>query len=55
MESIDEAKCGLKGSPTNVKKTYTPNRTYNCTMIEDEDPKVEATKLADLLKEAKVL
>ncbi len=52
---IDLAHCGLKGSPTKVKKTYTPERNNTCVKIEGEDLKDAAVKLYGMLCDAKVL
>ena len=56
LESIiDETRIGLKGSPTKVRKTFTPNRTKNTVIINEEEPEASAVKLVGLLSEAKVL
>ncbi len=52
---IDETQIGLKGSPTKVKKTFTPERSKNTIRIEEEDPAAAAAKLAGLLSEAHIL
>ena len=52
---IDPTRCGLKGSPTKVKKTYTPVREKVCVKIEEEDTKTAVLKLADLLTDSKVI
>lgn len=52
---IDETQIGLKGSPTKVKKTFTPERSKNTVRIEEEEPAVAAAKLAGMLKEAHIL
>ena len=52
---IDTTRCGLKGSPTKVKKTYTPVREKVCVKIEEEDTKTAVLKLADLLTDSKVI
>lgn len=55
MEAIiDTTKIGLKGSPTKVKATFTPQRTANGVNIEG-DAKTMAAGLLDQLTEAKVL
>lgn len=33
---LEASKCGLKGSPTKVRKTYTPSRIKNCKKIEGD-------------------
>ncbi len=55
LANIDLAQCGLKGSPTKVKKTYTPTRNADCVMIAEETAAESANKLAGLLADAKVL
>lgn len=55
MPNIDLQKCGLKGSPTKVRKTFTPVRNKNCVKIEEEDAALSAEKLVHLLSDAKVL
>ena len=52
---IDETQIGLKGSPTKVKKTFTPERSKDTVRIEEEEPAVAAAKLAGMLKEAHIL
>jgi electron transfer flavoprotein beta subunit len=52
---IDETRIGLKGSPTKVRKTYTPQRNKECLMIKEEDAKADAAKLVTLLSDAKLL
>lgn len=52
---IDEARCGLKGSPTKVKRTYTPVRNKSCIKLEEEDVSAAGIKAVDMLAEAKIL
>lgn len=52
---IDETQIGLKGSPTKVKKTFTPDRQKNTVRIEDDDPAKEAAILVEKLSEAHIL
>lgn len=51
---IDTTKIGLKGSPTKVKATFTPQRTANGVNIEG-DPRAMASTLLDKLTESKIL
>lgn len=51
---VDTAKIGLKGSPTKVKATFTPQRTANGVTIEG-DPSTQAASLLDQLTAAKIL
>ena len=51
---IDTTKIGLKGSPTKVKATFTPQRTANGVNIEG-DAKTMAVTLLDKLTESKIL
>ena len=48
--AADPARCGLAGSPTQVVRSFVPERTHDCTYIDgDIDTQVHA--LANLLKE----
>lgn len=53
MKGINSDLCGLKGSPTKVKSTYTPVREKNCTMLnangEDNDEAIEQLRI-ELIK-----
>ena len=49
---IDLAFCGLKGSPTKVKKTFTPPRSKDVVMIQEDSPNLVAEKLFQLLENA---
>lgn len=55
MPKIDLTRCGLKGSPTKVKKTFTPVRIKSCVKIAEEAAADSAAKLVGLLADAKVL
>ncbi|MCI8293208.1 MAG: electron transfer flavoprotein subunit beta/FixA family protein [Hespellia sp.] len=55
MPEIDLTRCGLKGSPTKVKKTFTPVRNKTCVKIAEEAVTDSAIKLVGLLADAKVL
>ena len=55
MPEIDLARCGLKGSPTKVKKTFTPVRNKTCVKVAEEAAADSAIKLVSLLADAKVL
>lgn len=57
ISDIDLTRCGLKGSPTRVKKTYVPARSKNCVIIkeEEENPVASARKLVSLLSDANVI
>jgi electron transfer flavoprotein beta subunit len=48
-------KCGLKGSPTKVKKTFVPPRKGGGVIIREEDAKDSAAKLAALLSDAALI
>ena len=52
---VPEDKRGLAGSPTKVKKTYTPVREKNGTRIEGLDGGEAGRKLAALLADAKLV
>lgn len=53
LADIDTAKIGLKGSPTKVKATFTPQRSANGVVIEGT-PDAMAVSLFDQLSAAKV-
>ena len=55
MPDMDLTRCGLKGSATKVKKTYTPIRSANCYLINEETPQQSAQKLVYLLSEEKII
>lgn len=54
-ETIDETLIGLKGSPTRVKKTYTPDRKKAGIIYNEEDPLVSVNKLVQTLQERKLI
>lgn len=53
--SINLENCGLKGSPTKVKKTYTPVRSKNGVIIQEETVENSIKTLMSLLVDSKVL
>lgn len=55
ITNIDLTRCGLKGSPTRVKKTYVPVRNRNCVCVEEEDLNASARKLVMLLNDAHII
>ena len=52
---VPEEKRGLKGSPTKVKKTFTPVRTKNGLRLEGLSGAEAGARLADVLAEAKLV
>jgi len=52
---LDMSQCGLKGSPTKVKKTFTPAVKQGGMRIEETDDAAAGRKLASLLFEAKAI
>lgn len=46
----DPTRCGLAGSPTQVVRSFVPERTHDCTFI-DGDIDTQVHTLADLLEE----
>ena len=50
---IDLSRAGLKGSPTKVKKSFTPSRSKNCVIVDEASPSASGIRLADLLAEEK--
>lgn len=55
LPSADTTKMGLKGSPTKVKATFTPQRTANGVTIDGNTPQEIAGSLIDKLAAAKIL
>ncbi len=55
IEQIDLAQCGLKGSATKVRKTFTPVREKNGIKIKEETAQEAVTKLFGLLADAKIM
>lgn len=55
MPTIDLTRCGLKGSPTKVKKTYTPVNEKNGVKLQGMEAKKAAEKVVEMLYDAKVL
>ncbi|MDD4527175.1 MAG: electron transfer flavoprotein subunit beta/FixA family protein [Candidatus Margulisbacteria bacterium] len=51
----EEEKIGLKGSPTIVRKVFSPPIKTNREIIENEDPKQSVKELLGKLKERKIL
>jgi electron transfer flavoprotein beta subunit len=52
---LDLTQCGLKGSPTKVKKTFTPEVKKGGVRIVEADDAAAGRKLAELLINAKVI
>ncbi|ERJ85177.1 electron transfer flavoprotein subunit beta [Peptostreptococcaceae bacterium oral taxon 113 str. W5053] len=52
--ALDFAQCGLKGSPTKVKKTYTPVRQKNGVIIKEENSKTAVKKFIIWANDTKV-
>ena len=55
IPDIDLTRCGLKGSPTKVRKTFTPVKNKNCVIVDEGEVETSAVKLVVVLAEAKVL
>lgn len=55
LSMLDYSKCGIKGSPTKVKKTYTPVNTKNGVILKGLAADESAVKLADIMHEAKLV
>lgn len=55
LTTIDLERCGLKGSPTKVKKTYTPVREKNGVRISDVPAGEAAAQVVQLIHDAKIL
>jgi len=52
---VDESRIGLSGSPTKVRKTFTPPQRTQGVIINEEDPAAAVAKLMDGLAAKKVL
>ena len=52
---IDPARCGLKGSPTKVRKTFVPPRGKKTIKINGENPEEAARQLVEAFRQAQVL
>lgn len=52
---IDPARCGLKGSPTKVRKTFVPPRGKKTIKISGENPEEAARQLVEAFRQAQVL
>ena len=50
---IDLTRAGLKGSPTKVKKSFTPQHNKTCVIVEEDSLTASAVKLVALLSDAK--
>lgn len=55
IPAIDLASCGLHGSPTRVKKTFTPVREKNGVKLAGMEPADAANEVVKLLEDAKLL
>ncbi len=53
--NIDTEKCGLKGSPTKVKNSYTPKKEKKGIIIEEETVSASVQTLMRLLTDKKVI
>lgn len=53
--NIDTTAIGLKGSPTRVVKSYTPESNKEGIVIREADPKLAAKRLVSAMEHAKVL
>ena len=55
IPAIRLEECGLKGSPTRVKKTFTPVREKNGVKLTGMEPEDAAKEVVKLLDDAKLL
>ncbi|MCI5902608.1 MAG: electron transfer flavoprotein subunit beta/FixA family protein [Blautia sp.] len=55
LTTIDLGRCGLNGSPTKVKSTYTPIREKHGMIIRGMRAEAAAKKLAEMVCDAKIL
>lgn len=52
---VEDEKIGLPGSPTKVKRTFTPERHAECVWVEGESVKDQAKALCQALSRAHVI
>jgi len=55
LPELDKTKIGLKGSPTRVKKSFTPPRKESGIRIQEETGKESAVKLCEILVSANLI
>ncbi len=55
FETVDLSRCGLKGSPTKDRKSYTPDRQKQGTILSKIPADEAAAKVADMLREEKII
>lgn len=55
LETIDLSRCGLNGSPTKVKKSYTPVREKHGTILNKVPTDEAASQIADMLHKAGII
>ena len=55
LKDVDDSNLGLKGSPTRVKKTFTPVREKNGVKLTGMEPEDAAKEVVKLLDDAKLL
>lgn len=55
FENINRDMIGLKGSPTHVKKSFVPVKDSHVVVIEGETAQEKASKLVELLSDAKII
>ena len=51
---MEKTRIGLKGSPTRVRKTFTPDHKKNGILLREETDEASAAKLADILSDLHV-
>ena len=55
LSDIELSRCGLNGSPTRVKSTYTPVREKKGMLLQGMDADKAAKKLVDAVLAAKIM
>ena len=55
LSSIDQSRCGLKGSPTHVKSTFVPVHESKLVLVKEETVEDSSKKLIELLSDAHVI
>ena len=52
---VDAERIGLKGSPTKVKKSFTPPQKQGGVVVKEDSPEASAQKLFELLNSAHIV
>ena len=55
LKDVDDSDLGLKGSPTKVKKSFTPPQKQGGVVVKEDSPEASAQKLFELLNSAHIV